>query len=508
MEEAILKLEGIYKSFGDATVLKDINLELEKGEVHGLVGENGAGKSTLVKILNGAYKPDKGTYILRGKHVKFSDPAEAQKYGVLMIYQELSLMPYLTVAENIMLGKYPKKKGGLIAWKKMYSMAKDMLDELQSETSPYQYVKDLSVANQQEVEIARSLLYEPDILIMDEPTSALSPKEINQLYKLINHLTRKKVTIIYISHKLEEVYDVADKITVLRDGHLITTKKTDDIKINALIEMITGRTFKEHKRDSKKVDGSKTDKILELRSFTAEKFFYNINLNIKKGEILGVLGLVGSGKSELAKALFGGHPRGIKYTGKYWFDGKEIDAHRISPKKAVNEKIGLVSESRREEGIIPEETVSFNFTLAILSKISRFLVINMVMENKLVASWVNKLKVRPTNPNIQIKNLSGGNQQKVVIGKWLVSEPKLLILDEPTRGVDVSARQDIYEAIRSQAKAGKAILVFSSDLREILQIVDRTYIMRKRTIVDEVYPEDVTEHDLLNLIVQDKNGEF
>lgn len=506
MNEEVLRLEGIYKSFGDVDVLKDVYFTLTRGEVHALVGENGAGKSTLMKIIMGAYKPDRGKYILRGRETSFSTPSEAFREGVAMVYQEFSVLPSLTVAENVLIGRLPQKKGGLIDWEKANTAASRYLKLIGSGISPKRYVKALTVAEKQEVEIARAISYEPDILILDEPTSALSQKEIERLFEVIKNLKNSGVGVIYISHKLEEIFDIADRVTVLRDGKIVGSKKISEVKISEIIQLMTGRKIDESKG---KLSEGKTapadDEILRLEGFTIKGMFEDINMSVKKGEIVSIAGFKGAGKTELAKVLFGAFP-GIKhYEGKVIINSKVINLRKYSPQHATRAGVCFVPEDRISEGIVPSMDVSFNITLPVLNKVSKAgVIIGKLVEN-LVTGVIRIVKLNPPDPSKIVKQLSGGNQQKLVIGKWLAADVNLLIFDEPTQGVDVGARADIYEIIKKRAIEEAGVVIFSSDLREILQVSDRILVMSKGRIKKEVLPSEVSEKQLVELLLSNEH---
>jgi len=503
LAEVILRMSDINKFFGGVRVLHAVSFDVCKGEVHALVGENGAGKSTLMKILMGVYPPDGGKYSLNGEEVKFSSPFDAQRHGVSMIYQEFGMAPLLSVAENISLGKLPLKRSGLIDWRQVNERASEMLEEVGSEAPFNELVGCLPKFQQQEVEIARALFLDPVILIMDEPTSALSYREISHLHKLINMLCGRGVGIVYISHKLEEVLEIADRVTILRDGFEVATQNMNELKIEELMRMITGRTVElhPHTRSESGREKSPRGNVIELEHLGLAGLFHDINMTVKEKEIVGVAGLIGAGKTELSKAIFGALPKGCHVTGRYIFEGEDVEAQSINPHKAMQMGIGLVTEDRQSEGLLSEQSVLFNLTLTALNRLSRFFVLLRERMVELVKKVIGDVRLRPPEPDRLVKFLSGGNQQKVVIGKWLARQSKLLILDEPTCGVDVGARQEIYDLIRAQARQGTSVLILSSDVNEILGISDRILIMRKGRIVNEVMPGAVLEDGLLNLML-------
>lgn len=498
--EPILTMTGIDKLFGGVQVLHDVSFDVRPNEVHALLGENGAGKSTLMRLLMGVYQPEAGSFFLNGKPVKFANPSEAQQSGISMVYQEFGTAPLLSVEENISLGKLPCRRFGLIDWPKCRARAAQMLQLIGSDVPLSETVGNLSRSQQQEVEIARALFNDPTVLIMDEPSSALSHNEVAHLYSLIRLLRDRGVGIVYISHKLEEVYEIADRVTVLRDGFKVATRQIGEVKIDELMEMITGRRIEfRHGADSLESKYGKT--VLELEHFGLEGKFEDINISVREKEIVGVAGLIGAGKTELAKAIFGVLPRDSHVTGQYRFQGEEVKTLALNPHKATKMGVGLITENRQTEGLLADQSLSFNMTVTALDRLSKYWFLLQKQLLQLVQILVRELQVRPPEGDKLVKFFSGGNQQKAVIGKWLASESKLLLLDEPTCGVDVGARQEIYGVMRSLAKQGASMLVFSSDVREILEISDRVMVMRKGRIISEVSPLEVGEHGLLDLML-------
>lgn len=499
MAEVALQMTGVNKSFGGVRVLKDVDFEVYKGEVHGLVGENGAGKSVLMKTLMGVHHPDSGRYIVGGKEVRFLSPAQAQRQHVSMVYQEFGLVQFLSVAENIFMGRLPSRRG-MIRRDKAYEESKKILELLGSDVSPRATIAELKVADQQEVEIARAFSYDPVVFIMDEPTSALSFDEIRHLFDLVRSLRDKGMAIVYISHKLDEVFEITDRVTVIRDGVIVSTDKTSEIDVGALMERMTGRKISAEVVREEVVKKAE-ENIVELQDFEAKGFFSNINLTIAKKEIVGVAGLLGAGKTELGKALFGALPKTIPVTGKYIFKGKEVDTKSLSPSKAKKMGIGFVTEDRHTEGMIAEQSVSFNITLPALNRVTRRFVVIGRRVLDLVRGIIKDVVLRPPEPGRLVKLLSGGNQQKVVLGKWLAAQAQLLMLDEPTRGVDVGAREEIYNVITQLARGGIGVLLLSSDLREIMRASDRILVMRHGKITNEFLPHETSEEKLLALVL-------
>lgn len=501
MAEVALQMTGINKSFGGVRVLKDVDFEVYKGEVHGLVGENGAGKSVLMKTLMGVHRPDSGEYIVGGKRIHFASPAEAQRQHVSMVYQEFGLVQYLSVTENILMGRLPSRRG-LIRRGQAYEESRKLLKMLGSDIPPRAIIADLKVADQQEVEIARALSYDPVVFIMDEPTSALSFDEIRELFKLIRSLRDKGMAIVYISHKLDEVFEITDRVTVIRDGVIVSTDKISKITPGTLMERMTGKKIAVEIHREATGYAKPPENILELQNFEAKGFFSGINLTVGKKEIVGIAGLLGAGKTELAKAIFGGLPKTIPVTGKYIFEGEEVDVKSLTPGKAKKMGIGLVTEDRYSEGMISEQSVSFNITLPALNRVTRRFVVIGRRVLELVRGVIKEVVLRPPEPSRLVKLLSGGNQQKVVIGKWLATQARLLMLDEPTRGVDVGAREEIYDVITQLARGGIGVLLLSSDLREIMRASDRILVMRHGQIISELLPHETSEEKLLALVLK------
>jgi ABC-type sugar transport system ATPase subunit len=499
MSDSALKMTNINKSFGGIKVLNNVCFDVRRGEVHALLGENGAGKSVLMKTLMGVYRPDSGEYIVGGRPVRFHNPAEAQQNGVSMVYQEFGLIESLSVAENIFLGKLPLRNG-VISWKKARELTVDMLGKIGSKILPDVIVEKLKVSEKQEVEIARALSYNPKVFIMDEPSAALSVNEIAHLYELINILRQREVAIIYITHKLNEAFDIANRVTVIRDGKILGTFDISDLNISFLIEKMTGK-----KMDSELVRNhlyqAPKQNVLELNNFSVQKMFNNINLTVGKGEIVGLAGLIGAGKSEIARSIFGLMPKKYQTTGKIIFEGRELNIKALNPSKCKAIGIGFVPEDRQIEGAIIDQSVSFNMILSSLNLISAYLVIVSRAARKLVWNVSRNVKLNPPNPDRLVKLLSGGNQQKVAIGKWLAAHPKLLILDEPTRGVDVGAREEIYDVVRGEARSmGMGVLLLSSDLREIMIASDRIFVMSLGRITHELFPQETTYRELLRFV--------
>ena len=479
MGKTILTAQHITKIFPGMKALDDVDFDLQAGEVHILVGENGAGKSTLAKVILGVYRQDEGEIFLEGERMESSGTKDVLAKGIVAVYQELTLIPYLNVAQNIFLNREFKTKLGFINHKKMEEEALSLLKSLNCEyinvKSP---VKKLSVAEQQMVEIAKALSYKPRIIIFDEPTSALSERETESLFIQIHKLKKLGIGIIYVSHKMEEFPRIGDRITVLRDGRKISTVGINDFTNEELVNMMVGRSISQVYVRSKNNFTGEALKTEKLEDFA--KKVKGVDISVNRGEIVGIAGLVGSGRTELAQLIYGINP--IK-SGKIFIDGKEIIPE--SPVNAVKNGIGLVSEDRKKQGLALEESISLNIIAVSLKKIFSKFFINPKKINEISLEYIKRLHIITTSPNKQCKYLSGGNQQKVVLAKWLSSDPNIIIFDEPTRGIDVAAKMEIYKLMDQLATNGKALLMISSELPEVVGMSDRIYIMREGKMVDE-----------------------
>ncbi|HHY10332.1 MAG TPA: sugar ABC transporter ATP-binding protein [Firmicutes bacterium] len=491
MGNVFLEMENISKSFGGVQALTGVRLAVAKGEIHAIVGENGAGKSTLMKVLGGVYQPDTGTMRIEGREVVFPRPTASLDAGIAVIHQDFNIFPHLNVVENIWLGRYSRKGAVSINWGEMKEKTQKLLTRLAADFSPTDRVGDLSAANKQMVAIARGLSFEPKILIMDEPTSSLTPKEVVTLFKIMRSLSASGVSLIFISHHLPEVIEMADKITVLRDGGWVATYSRGEVDSKAIAQAMVGRKV-ETLYPAK--DSRPGDVFFKAENVACTKNKVNgVSFALKRGEVLGVSGLVGSGRSELMLALFG---VGRRKTGTLFKDGREIEIN--SAQDAINHGIMLVPEDRQEQGLNMNMSVKLNVTMAILNRImTKFRRIIPAKETGLAKDMIAKLSIKTTGPEQRVSNLSGGNQQKVVLGKALATEPEILILDEPTRGIDVGARLEIHKLIRNLAAAGKSIILVSSDLPEIVGISDRVLVMSRGKVVAELADEEITAENIM-----------
>lgn len=463
----ILSIKNITKTYPGVVALDNASIDIEEGEIHALIGENGAGKSTLIKTITGAIKPDSGEIIYKGSSYSEMNPVLTRSLGIEAIYQEFNLAPSLTVAENIFLGS-KVDNSPILDRKKLNKEAQKVLSIFNMDISPRTEVRDLSVACMQLVEIAKAVARNAKLLIMDEPTAPLTDNEVDALFGLVNELKKQGVTIIYISHRLEELFRITDKVTVMRDGKVITTRVTKDFTKDELIYQMVGRELKETFPPRNVTYG---DVILEVKNMCSPDVD-NISFKLHKGEVLGLAGLVGAGRTELARLIFGADP---KDSGEVYIDGQKAEIK--SPKQAVKYGIGLVAEDRKAQGVLLKMSIRWNITIPILKELSNGLVINKKKENECVEKYKQSLNIKAPSAEQTVGNLSGGNQQKVALGKWLASDTKILIFDEPTRGIDVGAKQEIYQLINTLAKQGVGIIIISSEMEEILGMSDRLIVL-------------------------------
>jgi ABC-type sugar transport system ATPase subunit len=479
MVAPLIELREITKQFPGVRALDRVSFAVREGEVHALLGENGAGKSTLIKILTGAYQPDSGTILWNGQPVRFADTRQSQSLGIVAIYQELSLYPDLTVAENIFMGHQPRTRAGLVNWKAMTERARAILHELDADDLDVtQPVRGLSVGNQQRIEIAKALSQNARVLIMDEPTAALTQHDVERLFEIVRRLRERGVAIIYISHRLEEVFLLADRVTVLRDGQVVgETLEVNKTNQAELIRMMVGRTLDTF---FPKATAKVGDTVLEVRNLTCGRAVRNVSFSLKQGEIVGLAGLIGAGRSELAHVLFGITPAD---SGQILIGGRP--ATICSPQDAMALGIAYVPEDRKNQGLLTAMNVRENITLAVLRQLLNGVFVNLRAEGRVAREFINTLRIRASSLEQRVNELSGGNQQKVVVAKWLACKPRVLILDEPTRGIDVGAKAEIHRLMSELAQQGMAILMISSELPEILGMSDRILVIRQGQLVAE-----------------------
>lgn len=478
MGEVILEMKHITKRFPGVVALDDVQLTLHKGEIHALIGENGAGKSTLMKCLLGIYQKDEGEISYRGSAVDFKSPTDALNAGISMIHQELNLVQTFTVAENIWLGRTAKfRKAGIINKAKMIKETDELLKRLGIHLDPNALVATLSVANMQLIELARAVSYNSDIIVMDEPTSALADKEIELLYKIVRELSQKGTAVVFISHKLDELYAICDNMTVMRNGRYIATRACSDIKMDELISLIAGREV--GAIYTKDVDIEKGDVVLKVENLCGEAF-QDVSFELRAGEVLGFCGLMGAGRSEIMRGIFGID----KVTsGKILINGKEVKIK--SPNEAIENGLAMVTEDRLRQGVLQSMSISTNITLPNIKQYAKLGFMSGGKEIDDCKRMEKELHIKKASFSDPIDSLSGGNQQKVILARWLLMEPQILILDEPTRGIDVGAKSEIYKIINELAKAGKAIIMVSSEMPEVLGMSDRIAVVRGGQIVHE-----------------------
>ena len=485
----LLEMLEIEKNFSGVQVLKKVDLDVNPGEVHALMGENGAGKSTLIKILTGVYPKDGGRILFDGKEVEIESRQDASRLGIGVIYQELSLIPTLSVMQNVMLGK-EKSTGGVLKTKQMRQMVKELIDYYDFGLDPDAIVETLSIAQRQTVEILKALSEDSRLIIMDEPTASLSSKESEALFRIIDQLRKKGVSILYISHRLEEVFRLADRLTVLRDGQKVAVLEHDEIKPAEVIRMMIGKELSESTA-SRPLRKSDKPVVLELKNLSRKGVFRNISFCLHEGEILGIGGLVGAGRTEVLRCIYGADK----------YDGGEIIFHGETLPCQVCETVkrgfGFIPEDRRNQGFVPLLSVGRNVALPSYDSLAHKGIVNQPKEKQLGKETVSKLDIRPANDAIPVGNLSGGNQQKVVLGKWLSRDLKVLLVDEPTAGIDVGAKDEIYHLLDDLAAKDVAIIVVSSDLQELLRVSHRVLVFRKGSIFQEFDQGIITQEDIL-----------
>ncbi|NLI54048.1 MAG: ATP-binding cassette domain-containing protein [Clostridiales bacterium] len=496
MSDYILEMNDISKDFFGVYALKHVSFKVKKGEIHALCGENGAGKSTLMKILSGIYRHGdySGTVMIRGKECKFSGVRDAEAAGIAIIYQELNLVSEMDIAENIYLNAWPTKFG-VIDSSSMYYHASELCKELNIQAPLATKVKNVGVGVQQMVEIAKVLAKKVDILVLDEPTASLTEEEVDILFAFLNALRDKGVTCIYISHKLNEMFRISDRISVLRDGELIGTYPTDEVDEDFIIKQMVGREITERFPYREREIGGTVFKVTDYNVFDAsgKQILYDINFELKRGEIVGIAGLMGAGRTELALSLFGAY--GDKIIGDVCVYGEKAKISK--PLDAIKKNIAMVTEDRKAQGLILTQSVSNNIVMASLDKLTRLGVIDSNKQHVCAAKHADQIRIKVPSLQSEVKSLSGGNQQKVVVAKWLMTEPKILFLDEPTRGIDVGAKYEIYTIMMDLAEQGYSILMISSDLPEVLGLSDRILVMHSGRISGELSRQEANPEEIM-----------
>jgi len=502
--KAVLEIRNVSKQFSGVYALKNVDMQIFPGQVTAVIGENGAGKSTLMKIVSGVYPDYEGEVVYKGSRSSFRNPKEAAESGIVIIHQELNLIPHLSITENLFLGQELTGRLGLLDYTSMHKKAKELLGRLQLEVDPRTPVNQLRVGQQQLVEIARALLFDSKVLIMDEPTSAISDHEVELLFRIIKELKAQGVAIVYISHKLKELFEIADRFEVLRDGEHVGSGKMEGMTQDQLIKMMVGREIKER---STSEDQIMEDEVLRVENLCFQNpenkndfLVHDVSFTLRKGEVLGIAGLMGAGRSELLEAIFGLHPRDV--SGTVFIDKKQEKIRSVCD--AIDAGIGLVPEDRKLQGLILNMNIAKNTSMACLQNLSSFGFIKKKKEVQLGKKYISELKTAVPSANIAVEKLSGGNQQKVVLAKWLATHPKVLLLDEPTRGIDVGAKSEIYKLIRELAEQGMGIVVVSSELPEILAISDTILVLSESKLTATFSREEASEEKIMNAAIAEK----
>lgn len=489
-DNIILRMKNISKRFPGVYALKNVNFELKRGEVHALLGENGAGKSTLIKVLGGIYHAEEGEIEIEGKNVSITSVQDAEENGIAIIHQELVLVPYMSVAENIYLGR-EAGSGIFVDRSEMTKSAQKILDDLGMDIDARSLVKDLPIAKQQMVEITKAVSVNSKILVMDEPTSSISDKEVENLFKIMRDLTQKGVGIVYISHKMSELDEICDRVTVMRDGEYVGTKNVKETAKDELIAMMVGRTLTNYYvRDY----GEPGEEILKVTGLSDGDKVKGVDFNVRKGEIVGFAGLVGAGRSETMQAIFG---LAKEVTGEIYINGNKVEIH--NPEEAIKHGLALVPESRKEQGLYLVQSVKYNTTIEVLKEFIGKFRVNDKRETEITQEYIDLMSTKTPSQAQKIGNLSGGNQQKVMIGRWLATKPKVLILDEPTRGIDVGAKSEIYAIMNNLVKTGVSIIMISSELPEIINMSDRVYVMAGGVVRGCINHEEISQENIMHL---------
>lgn len=499
MSEFLLEMKGIYKSFPGVKALNGVDLYVKPGEVHCLMGENGAGKSTLIKILSGSYQKNAGEIILEGKPIEIKNLHDSQKSGISFIFQELSVVDTLTVEENVTLG-YENAIAGIVNKKANMEKVRETLKALNIRIEPKTRVKNLSVSQKQMMLIAKALSQNAKLIVMDEPTASLTNSEANELFRMMRELKAKGVTFIYVSHRFEDIFAIGDRITVFRDGENAGILNVKDVCEDDIIKLMVGRDIKD---TFPTVDKNIGEEVLRVEKLTAKDIIKNVSFSVRKGQILGVSGLAGGGKTELARALFGDNEI---LSGKVYFKGREIDIK--DPKSAIKTGIALLPEERRSQGIVGCMTIRDNTSLASSKKISRLGVINKKKDKEIALKYIREIRIKTPGTEQQIQYLSGGNQQKVIIGKWINTNADVILLDEPTRGIDIGAKSEIYEIMNLLAKQGKAIVMFSSELPELLGMCDDIVVLHEGRFMGSLKRHEANQEIIMKLSIGGSQNEY
>ena len=502
MAEVLLDIKGLEKTFPGVRALKGVNLTVNKGEIHALMGENGAGKSTLIKVLTGIYQKNGGTICFDGEEINARTPIEANEKGISTIYQELNLVLFQTVYENLFLGREPRTKFGSIDRKAMISEAKRILEELGIEIDVTRPLKNYSTAIQQMVAIARAVSINAKLVIMDEPTSSLDTHEVQVLFRIIRQLKSKGISVIFISHKLDEIFEICDRLTVFKDGEYVGDSDIGELNQLKLISLMVGKDTVELERNKQGYEFANAKVIAEMKDIRQGMRLNGINIEIKQGEVVGLAGLLGSGRTELAQVLFGS---GMPDNGEIFWWGEKAGIH--SPADAIKKGMGFCTEDRKTEGIIPHLSVRENITIALLPKLNSFGFVKTKEQDEIVRSYIDRLKIKTPTPEQAICNLSGGNQQKVLLARWMCMNPKLMILDEPTRGIDVGAKAEIEQLIQEFSKSGISVLMISSEIAELERNCDRIIVMREGRVIGELAGDQISQDKVMETIARGSESE-
>ena len=502
MAEVLLDIKGLEKTFPGVRALKGVNLTVNKGEIHALMGENGAGKSTLIKVLTGIYQKNGGTICFDGEEINARTPIEANEKGISTIYQELNLVLFQTVYENLFLGREPRTKFGSIDRKAMISEAKRILEELGIEIDVTRPLKNYSTAIQQMVAIARAVSINAKLVIMDEPTSSLDTHEVQVLFRIIRQLKSKGISVIFIIHKLDEIFEICDRLTVFKDGEYVGDYDIGELNQLKLISLMVGKDTVELERNKQGYEFANAKVIAEMKDIRQGMRLNGINIEIKQGEVVGLAGLLGSGRTELAQVLFGS---GMPDNGEIFWWGEKAGIH--SPADAIKKGMGFCTEDRKTEGIIPHLSVRENITIALLPKLNSFGFVKTKEQDEIVRSYIDRLKIKTPTPEQAICNLSGGNQQKVLLARWMCMNPKLMILDEPTRGIDVGAKAEIEQLIQEFSKSGISVLMISSEIAELERNCDRIIVMREGRVIGELAGDQISQDKVMETIARGSESE-
>ena len=498
--EYILEMKGICKSFPGVVALDHVNLQVQRNEVHALMGENGAGKSTLIKIMTGVYSADEGEILFDGKKASISDVASAQAIGISPVYQELNMIPHLSVAENIFLGRYPRKPNGNIDWKTLNANAKRLMDEMDLAIDVRALLSSFGTATQQMVSIVRAVSSDARLVLLDEPTSSLDAKEVKVLFGFVRKLQQKGIAFVFITHRLDEVFEISDRITILKDGQYVGTFRTEDMTRHELVTRMVGRevTVAGTRQDGKSLP---PNFLLEARHLKRFPKVNDISFGIRKGEVVGLAGMLGSGRTETAQLLFGcAQPD----AGEIWIEGQPTQL--ASPMKAIMRGFAYVPENRRTESLISNMSVKNNIVLSSMKQVSSGAFIDEKKRRRVVESYIQKLRIKTPNMEQSIRFLSGGNQQKVILARWLATNPRLIILDEPTRGIDVGAKQEVERLINEFADRGISVLYISSEIPELVRNCNRVVVIRDGVVIGEIQGDELSESEILRMISTGKSA--